>query len=273
MPLLLQELFVPGRIKCHLEAEDKSEAFEELVDALVTHYSLDCRDEILDAINRREAKMSTGIKKGIAIPHAKTAFTRGVIGVLGISDRGIDYESMDGEPVRMLFLLVSSEEDAATHLSVLKKIALLVENPEFYRGGVRRRGPGESAPHHPRLRGDPRLAGRVAPGARGRNRYVMSDMLEKLIGVEKTAAALIAEAEADAARRTSQARSDAQKESAEILKKKAVELERTIEAEKNAISAERKRKTDAYRESLAQRAPDEKAFRRAAFDFIDKGSP
>ena len=133
MALLLQELFVPGRIKCHLEAEDKSEIFEELVDFLVTHYGLDCRDDILDAIIRREAKMSTGIKRGIAIPHAKTAFTSGVIGVLGISDRGIDYESLDGEPVHMLFLLVSSEEDAGTHLSVLKKIALLVENPEFYR--------------------------------------------------------------------------------------------------------------------------------------------
>ncbi len=133
MALPLQELFVPGRIKCHLEAEDKSEAFEELVDHLVTHYDLRCRDDILDAINRREAKMSTGIKRGVAIPHAKTSFTRGVLGVLGISDRGIDYESLDGEPVRMLFLLVSSEEDAGTHLSVLKKIALLVENADFVR--------------------------------------------------------------------------------------------------------------------------------------------
>ena len=133
MALLLQELFAPGRIKCHLEAEDKPEAFEELVDLLVTHYDLRCRDDILDAISRREAKMSTGIKRGIAIPHAKTNFTKGVLGVLGISDRGIDYESLDGEPVRMLFLLVSSEEDAGTHLAVLKKIALLVENPDFYR--------------------------------------------------------------------------------------------------------------------------------------------
>ncbi len=116
-----------------MEAEDKSEAFEELVDLLVTSYGLDCRDEILDAINRREAKMSTGIKRGIAIPHAKTSFTSGVIGVLGISDRGIDYESLDGEPVRMLFLLVSSEADAGTHLAVLKKIAVLVENPDFFR--------------------------------------------------------------------------------------------------------------------------------------------
>ncbi len=133
MGVLLHELFSAPRIKCHLEAEDKTEAFEELVDHLVTQYRTDSRDEILEAIRRREEKMSTGIKKGIAIPHAKTKFTRGVIGVLGVADHGIDYESLDGEPVRILFLLVSSEEDAGTHLAVLKKIALLVENPGFSR--------------------------------------------------------------------------------------------------------------------------------------------
>ena len=133
MALLLQDLFVPSRIKCRLEAEDKSEVFEELVDLLVTQYGLDCREEILEAIRRREEKMSTGIKRGIAIPHAKTNFTKGVIGVLGISAPGIDYESLDGDPVHMLFLLVSSEEDAGTHLSVLKKIALLVESSDFIR--------------------------------------------------------------------------------------------------------------------------------------------
>jgi mannitol/fructose-specific phosphotransferase system IIA component (Ntr-type) len=133
MALLLQDLFVTGRIKCRLEAEDKSEVFEELVDLLVSQYGLDCREEILDAIRRREEKMSTGIKRGIAIPHAKTNFTKGVIGVLGVSAPGIDYESLDGDPVHMLFLLVSSEEDAGTHLSVLKKIALLAEIPDFYK--------------------------------------------------------------------------------------------------------------------------------------------
>jgi nitrogen PTS system EIIA component len=128
----LQDLFVPARIKCRLEAEDKAEVFEELVDLLVSQYRLDSRDAILEAIRRREEKMSTGIKRGIAIPHAKTRFTKGVIGVLGISPQGIDYESLDGEPVHLLFLLVSSEEDAGSHLAVLKKIALLVESPDFY---------------------------------------------------------------------------------------------------------------------------------------------
>jgi PTS system fructose-specific IIC component/PTS system nitrogen regulatory IIA component len=132
MALRLQDLFPPARIKCRLEAEDKAEVFEELVDLLVSQYRLDSRDAILEAIRRREEKMSTGIKRGIAIPHAKTPFTKGVIGVLGISPQGIDYESLDGKPVHVLFLLVSSEEDAGSHLAVLKKIALLVESPDFY---------------------------------------------------------------------------------------------------------------------------------------------
>ena len=141
MAVLLSDLFSVLRIKCHLEAEDKAEVFEELVDLLVKQYSMDRRDEILEAIRRREEKMSTGIKNGIAIPHAKTRFTRGVMGVLGVSDHGIDYESLDGEPVRILFLLVSSEEDAGTHLAVLKKIALLVENDGFSRDVLAAGGP------------------------------------------------------------------------------------------------------------------------------------
>jgi PTS system fructose-specific IIC component/PTS system nitrogen regulatory IIA component len=129
----LAELFTPACIKTNLEAEDKHEVFEELVDLLVTQHKLAYRDKILEAVQRREEKMSTGIKRGIAIPHAKTSFTKGVIGVLGMSRGGIDYESLDGEPVYLLFLLVSSEEDAGSHLAALKKIALLVENADFYR--------------------------------------------------------------------------------------------------------------------------------------------
>ena len=134
MAILLRDLFPPARIKIRLEAEDKDEVFEELVDLLVTQYRLKCRDEVLDAIRRREEKMSTGIKRGIAIPHAKTPLVQGVIGVIGISSAGIDYQSLDGEPVHLLFLLVSGEADAGLHLAVLKKIALLVETPDFTTG-------------------------------------------------------------------------------------------------------------------------------------------
>ncbi len=141
MAILLQDLFTTPRIKTDLEAEDKDEVFEELVDLLVNQYRLDCRDRVLEAIRKREEKMSTGIKRGIAIPHAKTGLTKGVIGVLGVSAKGIDYEALDGEPVHLLFLLVSSEEDAGTHLAVLKKIALLVETPSFYDEAMAAREP------------------------------------------------------------------------------------------------------------------------------------
>jgi len=139
--ILLQDLFTPPRIKTNLEADDKDEVFEELVDLLVNQYRLECRDEILDAIRRREEKMSTGIKRGIAIPHAKTGLTKGIIGVIGVSPRGIDYEALDGEPVHLLFLLVSSEEDAGAHLAVLKKIALLVDSSSFYEEAIGAREP------------------------------------------------------------------------------------------------------------------------------------
>jgi PTS system fructose-specific IIC component/PTS system nitrogen regulatory IIA component len=141
MALRLGELFSAERIKVNLQAEDKSEVFEELVDLLSDRYSLDCRDEILEAVRRREEKMSTGIKRGIAIPHAKTGFTRGVIGVIGVSRAGIDYASLDGEPVHLLFLVVSSEQEAAAHLAALKKIALLVEQPSFLQEMIRAADP------------------------------------------------------------------------------------------------------------------------------------
>ena len=99
----------------------------------------------------------------------------------------------------------------------------------------------------------------------------MSDMLERLLGVEKSAAALIAEAEADAARMSLQARSNAQRECAEALKAKAAEIEHAIAEAKESLAAERVRATNAYRDSLATRAPDEQGFRRAALSFIDKG--
>jgi len=99
----------------------------------------------------------------------------------------------------------------------------------------------------------------------------MSDMLEKLLGVEKSAAALVTEAESEAHRRVAQARGEAQKGSAETLKKKTTEGEEAVAAERLRIAAERERQNKAYREKLAQRAIDTAAFSHAVFTYIDKG--
>ena len=129
--MILQDVLIPEFIKVDMEAEDKDEAFEELVAHFCQIEKLDAHDEILDAITAREAKMSTGIHKGIAVPHGKTTAVETLRGVLGISRKGIQYDSLDGEPVYLLFMLISPLEDSEKYLRLLKHLAELMEIPQF----------------------------------------------------------------------------------------------------------------------------------------------
>ena len=130
--MFLHDVFPPEFIKVDLEAEDKDEAFEELVDHFCQADKSNVREELLEALMEREAKMSTGIQKGIAIPHGKTNAVDTVRGVLGISRKGVDYDALDGEPVYLLFMIVAPQEDSERHLRILKRLAELLENPQFY---------------------------------------------------------------------------------------------------------------------------------------------
>ena len=131
--MLLQRVFIPSCIKIGLESEDKDELFEELVDVLAKTKGRDFpRSAVLAAINEREDKMSTGIKKGIALPHGKAEGLTGLNGALGISRHGIEYSSLDGEPVYLVFMLVSSPKDSELHLAALKRLSILLDDPEFY---------------------------------------------------------------------------------------------------------------------------------------------
>ncbi|MCL2270100.1 MAG: PTS sugar transporter subunit IIA [Treponema sp.] len=129
--MFLQDVFSPKFIKVDLEAEDKDEVFEELVDYYCQTHKSNRRAELLEALNLREAKMSTGIQKGIAIPHGSTDAVDAVSGVLGISSKGVDYDALDGNPVYLFFMIVAPQEDTETHLHVLKRMAELLDNPEF----------------------------------------------------------------------------------------------------------------------------------------------
>jgi PTS system fructose-specific IIC component/PTS system nitrogen regulatory IIA component len=130
--MFLHDVFPPEFIKVDLEAEDKEEAFEELVDHFCQADRSNVREEILEALRDREAKMSTGIHKGIAIPHGKTNAVDTVRGVLGISRKGVDYDALDGEPVYLLFMIMAPQKDSEKHLRILKRLAELLENPQFY---------------------------------------------------------------------------------------------------------------------------------------------
>ena len=130
--MFLYETFPPELMKIGLEAEDKDEVFEEMVDKFCQGKNANIREEILEALWERESKMSTGIKKGIALPHGKTSVMTDVQGILGISKKGIDYDALDGQPVYILFMILSPQTDSENHLRILKRLASLLGNHQFY---------------------------------------------------------------------------------------------------------------------------------------------
>jgi PTS system fructose-specific IIC component/PTS system nitrogen regulatory IIA component len=130
--MLLHELFKPEYIKIGLEAEDKDEVFEELVDFFCTVSGETERDDFVEALREREAKMSTGIQPGVAVPHGKTNAVDKVHGVLGVSKKGVDYDALDGKPVYLFFMIMAPERDTERHLLVLKRLAELLEHNDVF---------------------------------------------------------------------------------------------------------------------------------------------
>jgi PTS system fructose-specific IIC component/PTS system nitrogen regulatory IIA component len=130
--MLLYDIFPPELIKIGLESEDKDEAFEEMANLFCQTMKTDNRKEILQALWERESKMSTGIQKGIAIPHGKVGSIQNVHGILGISKKGIEYEALDDQPVYLLFMVLAPKTDSELHLRLLKCLSELLDNPQFY---------------------------------------------------------------------------------------------------------------------------------------------
>ena len=131
--MLISEIFKPENIKIDLESEDKEELFEEMVNFLVDVERLDNREEILNSLWNRERKMTTGIAPNIAIPHTHIKNIKRNIGILCISRSGIDYDSIDGKPAHLIMLLIGDEKNPNGHLKILKSLAVLLNNPDFYK--------------------------------------------------------------------------------------------------------------------------------------------
>ncbi len=129
--MLLSEYITPESIKINLEAEDKEEVFEELIDLMVNTYNIPDREPLLEAIRDRETKGTTGIGGGIAIPHAKSGIIERSYVVLGISGIGIDYQAKDDEPVNVVFMMVTQESNPNEHLQILQKIAKLSKSDDI----------------------------------------------------------------------------------------------------------------------------------------------
>jgi PTS system nitrogen regulatory IIA component len=125
--VLLTELLTPDRVLVPLSARDKSGVIAELARHLIDQ-SGGSYEEVLEAVEEREAVLSTGIGFGVAIPHARSSAVSELTLVCGVSPEPVPFDSIDGEPVRLFFLIVGPESSAGQHVKILSRIARLVRH-------------------------------------------------------------------------------------------------------------------------------------------------
>ena len=120
-----------GAIVPDLKATDKENVIKELVTLLKDIGEISDQEKIVEIIMEREKLGSTGIGQGIAVPHAKTDQVKQIVVAFGFSQKGVNFESLDEEPVYLIFLVLAPVEATGMHLKLLAKIARLLKDKVF----------------------------------------------------------------------------------------------------------------------------------------------
>lgn len=117
-------------INVELKANDKKGILDELV-APVAQYTGASHDELVKVLMERERLGSTGIGGGIGIPHGKYKDLESLALGFGLSRKGVDFESLDGRPTHIFFLLLTPENSAGIHLKLLARISKLLRDDDI----------------------------------------------------------------------------------------------------------------------------------------------
>ena len=128
----------PELIVAELQARDKAEVIKELADHLAAHVggapkggaAID-REQLAKVLMERERLASTAIGEGVAIPHGKLDAVGKLVACVGRAPQGVDFDSMDGRPTHLFFVLVAPENSTGVHLKALARISRLFKDPEF----------------------------------------------------------------------------------------------------------------------------------------------
>jgi PTS system fructose-specific IIC component len=127
--MALYELLDAKSIITELQADTKEGVIEELVDVLERAGRISDRTAVLDAVMERESQMSTGLEEGVAVPHAKSSAVSMLTAALGIKRQGLDFDSADGKPTRIVFLLIAEKNNPGPHVRALAQLARLLSDP------------------------------------------------------------------------------------------------------------------------------------------------
>jgi nitrogen PTS system EIIA component len=120
-------------VTCEVKSHSKEDVIKEMVNLLAKSGTIKEKDaaKISQILLEREALGSTGIGQGVAIPHGKSNAVQHLIGAFGVARHGVNFDSLDGEPVHIFFLLLAPEDSAGPHLKALARISRLLKDRHF----------------------------------------------------------------------------------------------------------------------------------------------
>lgn len=126
----ISELLPRSAIVLNLQSKEKFAVINELVRPLVATGAITEESEFVSAIVRRENMESTGIGLGVAIPHARTKAVSSIVLAFGRSDSGVDFNSLDGKPSHLVFLIAAPEEQKTEYIMTLARLSKLLRKDE-----------------------------------------------------------------------------------------------------------------------------------------------
>jgi PTS system nitrogen regulatory IIA component len=131
MKMKIMDFLNKKAISVDIKATDKEGVIRELADLLANAIDIKNKEELIKAVLAREALGSTGIGQGVGIPHAKSQVVKELVAAFGLSREGVSFDSLDGEPVHIFFLLIAPEESAGPHLKALARISRMLKDKYF----------------------------------------------------------------------------------------------------------------------------------------------
>jgi|Deesub1362B_J571_1020462.scaffolds.fasta_scaffold00006_33 PTS system nitrogen regulatory IIA component len=126
----LKKVLSPEDIIISLEATSKEEVIKEMVDHLYKRGKIEDREAALQAILEREKKMSTGLEKGVALPHGKCEAVKELIAAIALKREGVDFDSIDGQPAQIFIMTLSPLNRSGPHIQFLAEVTRLLKSKE-----------------------------------------------------------------------------------------------------------------------------------------------
>jgi len=127
----ISDILDETRILTNMEGDSKSDVINSLIDLVAVSPKVLDKEKVREAIFEREKIMSTGVGNGFAIPHGKTDAVSDIVAAFAVTKKPIDYEALDEQPVRLIFLLIGKGNMVGPHIKLLSRISRLMNKEEF----------------------------------------------------------------------------------------------------------------------------------------------